>query len=418
LSIDNLWVYVAINLVCFAVAWPVARGDRFYRAHLSALSVGRYQMLDGLRGWLAIGVFVSHVADSYFFYKEGEYGSLAAPFLTMTGDVGVSLFFMITGFLFWGRVLRSKGTFDVQAFFVSRLRRIVPMYLVSVLMVLAVVALLSGFSLRVDLHNLVRELRPWFSFGFIRPGDVNGVKDAYSINAVYWTLAYEWLFYLSLPLLALFAKGRWSLLLLCIAFVFSVRDPVVPNFIFGALAAVSVEKKILGPEMARPWMTPVPLLALAGAFLFPFGYTLGAEILLFFFFLSVVHGNSLFGVLSSRTAHLLGTISYSLYLTHSIVLFVVLRIVNHYSPIIAMDPRQYLAFAALAAGLSVLVSVVTYRYIEHPFLASKGSWLMKNRAPADPVQVPPSTPNVATLRPMTFPVGNSGSGEKALTKRG
>ena len=415
--IDNLWVYVAINLVCFAVAWPIARSNRFYRAYLSALSEGRHQMLDGLRGWLAIGVFLSHVADSYFYYTQGEYGSPDAPFLTMTGDIGVSLFFMITGFLFWGRVFRSKGALDVPAFYTSRLRRIVPMYLVSVLMVLAVVAVLSGFSLRVEPLNLVRELRSWFSFGFIRPGDVNGIKDAYTINAAYWTLAYEWLFYLSLPLLALFSRGRWSLLLLGVAFFFSARNPVTLNFIFGALAAVSVEKKIFGAEMAHPWITPIPLFALASVFLFPDAFTLGAATLLFLFFLFVIHGNSLFGVLSSRSAHLLGTISYSLYLTHSIVLFTVLRIANHYYPIIAMDSRQYLTFAALAAGLSVLVSAVTYRYVEHPFLSPKGGLsLVRNRANADPARVSPSTPTVATLHTMTsFQDSRSESGEKAQT---
>ncbi len=418
MTIDKLWVYVAINLVCFAAAWPIARGNRFYRANLSALSEGRYQMLDGLRGWLAIGVFASHVADSYFYYTQGEYGSPTAPFLTMTGDIGVSLFFMITGFLFWGRVFRSAGAFDVRAFYTSRVRRIVPMYLVSVLMVLAVVAGLSGFSLRVDALNLARELRPWFSFGFIRPGDVNGVKDAYTINAAYWTLAYEWLFYMALPLLALFSRGTRSVLLLCVAFFFSSRNPVTLNFIFGALAAVSVDKKIFGPQMARPWMTPIPLFALASVFLFPDAFALGAATLLFLFFLFVIHGNSLFGVLSTRSAHFLGTISYSLYLIHSIVLFSVLRIANHYYPIIAMDPRQYLAFAALAAALSVLVSAATYRYVEHPFLSPKGLSLVKNRVNADPARVAPSTPTVATLRTMTsFSIGRSGGGEKALTRR-
>ena len=417
MSIDKLWVFIAINLVCFAVAWPIARSDRFYRAHLSGLSEGRYQMLDGLRGWLAIGVFASHVADSYFYYTRGEYGSPTAPFLTMTGDIGVSLFFMITGFLFWGRVLRSAGALDVAAFFTSRLRRIVPMYLVSVLMVLAVVAVLSGFSLRVDPLNLVRELRSWFSFGFIRPGDVNGVKEAYSINAVYWTLAYEWLFYLALPLLALFSRGGWSLLLLGIAFFFSSYNPIALNFIFGALAALSVDKKIFKHQMTRPWMTPIPLFALAGVFLFPETFTLGAATLLFLFFLFVIHGNSLFGVLASRSVHLLGTISYSVYLTHSIVLFTVLRIANHYHPIIDMDPREYLAFAALAAVLTVLVSAITYRYVEHPFLSSKGLSIGRNLANADLTRVASSVPSVTTLRTMaSVPSSRSGRGEKALTK--
>src|SRR5205823_998855 len=118
----------------------------------------------------------------------------AAPqvFYDLTGKVGVSLFFMITGFLFWGRVLRAGSALDIEALYVSRLRRIVPMYLVSVVLSLFVVAVLSGFSLHVSLVELLRELRSWFSFGFTYAGDINGVKDAHRINAVYWTLAFEW----------------------------------------------------------------------------------------------------------------------------------------------------------------------------------------------------------------------------------
>jgi peptidoglycan/LPS O-acetylase OafA/YrhL len=414
MNIDSVWVYVAVNLVCFAVAWPVARHSRFYRAHLSALSEGRFQMLDGLRGWLAIGVFLSHVADSYFYYAQGEYGSQAAPFLTMTGEVGVSLFFMITGFLFWGQALRADGELDVAAFYTSRLRRIVPMYLVSVLMVLAVVAALSKFSLRVDPVNLVRELRSWFSFGFVVPGDINGVKDANSINAVYWTLAYEWLFYLALPLLALFARSKWTVLFLGIAFLFSSRVPVTLNFLFGALAAISVDKRVFGPCLSRPWITPLPLAALASSFLLPSAYMLDAAILLFLFFLFVIHGNSLFGQLASRGSHLLGTISYSLYLIHSIVLFVVLRIANRYYPIIAMDTGRYLALAALAAVLAVLVSALTYRYVEHPFLSTRKSSLVRRRPDADATRDSRPGSRLAALLPVTsFPVGR----EKALTRR-
>ena len=403
MSIDKIWVYVAINLVCFAAAWLIARRVPFYRAQLGAMAQDtRYQMLDGLRGWLAIGVFLSHVADSYFYYKQGVYGSLEAPFLTMTGDVGVALFFMITGFLFWTRVRRSGPAFDVRAFYISRLRRIVPMYLVSVVMVMAVIAVLSGFALRVDPVSLLRELRPWFSFGFLRPGDVNGVTDAYSINAVYWTLAFEWLFYISLPLMALFAKGRWALLLLGVALFFGMRLPITLNFIFGALAAVAVEKKIFGTILARPWVTPIGLLALACAFLFPFGDMPGAEILLFIFLLFVLHGNSMFGVLTARSSHLLGTISYSLYLTHTIVLFVVLRMANHYFPIKTMDTPMYLGFCAAAAALSVLVSAFTYRYIEYPFLSAKGLPAWGKARGADALHG--SNPPVGTLQSVTsFP---------------
>jgi peptidoglycan/LPS O-acetylase OafA/YrhL len=90
-----------------------------------------------------------------------------AGFFGMTVEIGVALFFMITGFLFWGRVLRAETGLNVEALYTSRLRRIVPMYLVSVAMSLTVVAAMSDFTLQVSPINLMRELRAWSSFGYM-----------------------------------------------------------------------------------------------------------------------------------------------------------------------------------------------------------------------------------------------------------
>jgi peptidoglycan/LPS O-acetylase OafA/YrhL len=93
---------------------------------------------------------------------------------------------------------------------------------------------------------------------------------------------------------------------------------------------------------------------------------------MFIFFLFVVHGNSLFGLLATRASKLLGTISYSIYLVHCIALFVVMRAVNVLVPVGTLSPLEYWSFAAAAALLAVCVSALTYRYVEHPFLSASG----------------------------------------------
>lgn len=372
MSIADPWPFFAINLLCFAAAFAIARGSRFYRELLGNSESGRTEMLDGLRGWLALGVFFAHSIASYSWYATGDWGGAIAPFYGRAGQVGVSIFFMITGYLFWGRVVRSKGKFDVPAFYLSRVRRIAPMYLMSLLMVLAVVAVLSGFALRVEPGALVRELRSWLSFGFMYAGDLNGVKDAHNINAVYWTLAYEWMFYLSLPMLALFWRGPALLVMAVSAFLFCLQTPVTLNFIAGGAAAMLVERRVFGAALAAKWMTPLPLAALALVFTYPSAYGLMPSLLMFIFFLFVVHGNSLFGLLATRASKLLGTVSYSIYLVHCIALFVVMRAVNAALPVGALEPLEYWSFAAVAALLAVGVSALTYRYVEHPFLATRG----------------------------------------------
>jgi peptidoglycan/LPS O-acetylase OafA/YrhL len=92
-------------------------------------------MIDGLRGWLALGVFFTHVALMYAYNVSGAWEAPASAFYRLTGEIAVSLFFMITGFLFWTRALRGGDAFDAAALYRSRLRRIVPMYLVSVALI-------------------------------------------------------------------------------------------------------------------------------------------------------------------------------------------------------------------------------------------------------------------------------------------
>jgi peptidoglycan/LPS O-acetylase OafA/YrhL len=379
MDITSLWPFFLINIACFAIGWLIVLGSPFYRQHIAGLRQGRAQMLDGLRGWLALGVFFQHVVNTWFLHTQGKWDAAPAHFYELAGAVGVSLFFMITGFLFWTRVLRSQGKLDTKALYLSRVRRILPMYLVSVLMALTVVAALSGFALRVGAPELARELRSWFSFGFMDSGDVNGVTNAHYIEAVYWTLAYEWVFYLALPFLGLFVRPLAFAGLLGLVCLYGMRAPVTLNFAFGAVAAVLLERGVFRDLLSRPLLTSIPLACLAAVFAFPsaFGFAPGA--LLFVFFLFVVHGNSLFGLLESTGAKLLGTVSYSIYLVHCIVLFVVMHLVDARQPLAAMNPLDYWMFAGLAGVLAVLISAITYRYVEHPFL-SAGSAARRQRA--------------------------------------
>ena len=369
--IDNPAPFFAINFLCFVLAGLIFRNSGFYRELLGKVEADHSNMIDGLRGWLALGVFFTHVTIMHSYFVAGKLEVPAGTFYDMTGQVAVSLFFMITGFLFWSRVLRSDGVLNVETFYVSRLRRIVPMYLASVAMSLVVVAALSGFSLKVSPYELLRELRAWFSFGFMYAGDINGIKDAHHINAVYWTLAFEWGFYVALPLLAILARGTGAFLVFSIAFLYCLQTPVTLNFIAGALAAVMVERKLIG-DRAKPWIyAPLPIAALAAVFTFPTAYAVSPVVLMFVFFLFVVGGNSLIGLLASRPARLLGTISYSIYLVHCVVLYVVVRTVHQHLSIASLDQYEYWSIAALAAMIAVLLSAITYKYVEHPFISLK-----------------------------------------------
>jgi peptidoglycan/LPS O-acetylase OafA/YrhL len=368
MSLSHPAAWFAICALCLLIAWALARTSAFYRAELDAPGASRFASVDGLRGFLALGVFGAHAVAMYMLFAHGRWATDASQFHYHASGAGVSLFFMITGFLFWLRVLRMGKALDTRAFLLSRVRRLTPMYAMSVLMVLLVIATVSGFALHTSPVALARELRPWLSFGFMDTGAVNGVAEARYVNAVYWTLAFEWAFYLALPLLALFARGWGAAALVAAVLLFGTQSPIVFNFLFGALAAWLVHARALEGRLRARWLGAVALVSLGAYFAMPGLYSLPQAAALFGFFVFVVHGNDLFGLLTSRPARLLGTISYSIYLTHCIALFVTVRAVNALRPIETLDGIQYWLLAALAAAGCVLLSAVTYRYVEYPFL--------------------------------------------------
>jgi peptidoglycan/LPS O-acetylase OafA/YrhL len=370
-----------IVALCLALAAVIHASSPFFRARLAEEEGRRYETLDGLRGLAALSVFFAHAATSYFWYTEGRWDSTEAHFYGALGAIGVCLFMMVTGFLFWSRVLREGESLNALKLYRSRIRRLVPMYLASVLLSALVVAVLTGFKLQTEPVQLLRELRAWLSFGFIQNGDLNGLKDARYINAVYWTLALEWAFYIALPFLALFQRG-WRFWLLCaLTLYFGLRSPIYLCFLAGALAALAVERgpltnergQPLGGQLSAPILAPLALGALGAALLFPQMYAWAPIGLMALFFLCVLDGQSLFGLLRCRPARLLGAISYSVYLVHCIVLYVVMRAVNARTPIGELGVLEYWSVAGLAVLLAVGLSALTYRYIEYPFLAPRSA---------------------------------------------
>ena len=90
-------------------------------------------------------------------------------------------------------------------------------------------------------------------------------------------------------------------------------------------------------------------------------------------FVLIASGNDLFGLLTAPASKYLGTISYSVYLLHGIVLFCVLRLVNLVYPIQGMNPLHFWLLAGICGLLVIVFAGISYRYIEYPFLRLKPS---------------------------------------------
>jgi peptidoglycan/LPS O-acetylase OafA/YrhL len=155
-----------------------------------------------LRGFLGIGVFIHHTVITWF-YLHGHGWTLPPSRLVVhLGQTSVALFFMITAFLFWSRVLSRGSGLNWAEFFISRLCRLYPAYLV---MLALLVAVAWGFASQQQQANgnFWPSLASWLVFTMFGTLNLNGLPDTGEAVAwVTWSLPYEWLFYLSLPCLA------------------------------------------------------------------------------------------------------------------------------------------------------------------------------------------------------------------------
>ena len=142
----SIWPYFAcmvllLVLGCapfFAIADtpPNPRGDRFSN-------------LDGLRGFLAFGVFFHHAAIYHQYLQDGQWILPPSRFYSLIGQAGVALFFMITGYLFWGRMIAERGRPNWIKLYTGRIFRIGPLYLFALAVMLLIVFQRTGFTLHV-----------------------------------------------------------------------------------------------------------------------------------------------------------------------------------------------------------------------------------------------------------------------------
>jgi len=372
-----------ITMTLMIIAKTVDARSSFYREQInSEISGKRFHSIDGLRGFLAIFVMYHHAVINYFYYSTGHWTTPPSRLATLFGQGGVAMFFMVTALLFWSRALASDGRMDLQKFFWSRLMRMVPMYVVAASALIITALALTHFRLTYSPMQLIKDASAWLLFTFPGMPNINGLSNTALLNTVFWSLVYEWKFYLIFPLMVFFARGRSSWVLLIVSAMlieWYTATNVEWYFIYGALTATIFAKF---PEIKRFFAGAIgSFLAIATLVLIfqstPTAYSPAAAPLFFVVFFIIASGNTMFGVLTSRPARMLGMISYSVYLLHNFLLYLAFRLVNHYQGVETLAAPTYWIITGGVAATVISLSAVTYRFVEFPFLkARQPKWLL------------------------------------------
>ena len=365
----------------------------------------RNALIDGFRG-LSIGLVVVGHLMQFRFQDYLQLPPIAIPGYTdefipqlpfnfghLLGDIGVNLFFIISGFLITSLLLHEetkRGSISVRAFYTRRILRILPAFYAYLL---AIAALTLIGLVHVPYSNILR------SGAFL--SDLHRFPSHWFV-AHTWSLSVEEQFYILWPaLLIVFAKARgWLGLAIFVGLLaLSPVSPLATRFAYiaiGALYAMSPRvKREIDAIGARSW-APLLAIGLFAIAVMPPGVVFldnilnaaGPVLLAVLFFGALAKQGPLCRLVDMVWLQRLGLISYSVYLWQQLSLGPTSMYGGHW--------MLSLPFFFLAPAL------ISYFAIERPFIAigrrlSKGMEAAAPSRPAhDSISPAADQPSIAT----------------------
>ncbi|WP_349569845.1 acyltransferase family protein [Azotobacter salinestris] len=349
--------------------------------------------IQALRAFAAWLVVFHHFMQVFFDFKAD---TLAGHLLSTRGQVGVDIFFVISGFVIYlasaGKPIASKR------FILDRLIRIVPAYWIFTLLTASIIY----FDARVMPVYAVDPITLLKSLLFI-PAQNPGGFGFYPVLPVGWTLNFEMMFYI-LFALALCAGRRhraWVTALLVLALsgwlahqslVSSFyTNPVIYEFLLGIGLAVIYRRGWLPALSGRMLLAPALIAASATAMILwfddrhPYRWLTwgvpGAALVA-----AMISMEHLFN--GSQVLRKLGDWSYSVYLLHIIVLWCGAYLLDQH-----LDPYLILT---LCVPVITLGAWLSFTYIEMGLSRRlKHRFGLSRPVPANTEAIPPHLPNNA-----------------------
>lgn len=349
----------------------------------------RFNTIDGLRGFLALGVFIHHSTIWYQYIKTGKWSLPDSNLYIHLGETSVTLFFMITSFLFVTKLIDTKETdFNWKQFFISRFFRLAPVYIFSILIITFLVMQISDWNLNVTIYTFVNSIIEWLTFTIIDRPYINNYEFTDKINAgVTWSLAYEWLFYFSLPIISLlmfYKKIKVQYILISTVFItfFCLTHIIEINYIYtfiGGIMAAFLSKYVsINTKIKNQVSSIIVIICLLVIHQFSSAKNEYCIILISVVFTLVSLGTSIFGILNLSTFKFLGKISYSVYLLHGIIMFFTFHFIIKIDHLKLYSASEFSFIMFIITIIVIIISFLCYRFIENPFINKSKSIFKKN----------------------------------------
>lgn len=337
--------------------------------------------MEGLRGLATILIFLVHYSTlSQPWISTLILHSYYASIVHALGNVGVDLFFVLSGFLIYGSLITSSPTFI--KYFSRRIQRIYPTFTV-------VFIIYIGLSIFFPSKNKVPS-QFWEASQYVLENFLllPGLFDIEPIITVAWSLSYEFFFYLSVPILIYslnlksWKAGHRILFFLLLA----ITILIAPSLFGGHVRFAMFISGILVFECSKFFIIPrkmdlfgivaliLALMITALQSLYGFNGQWKFAGLTFFFLILCLACFSLDGMTSKifrwTPIRWLGNISYSFYLTHSLVLNAFFLALPKLFPQTGSDLAIFWLCLPLSFIFSFLASSLLFAYVEKPLSLS------------------------------------------------
>jgi exopolysaccharide production protein ExoZ len=351
---------------------------------LEGANAKRMLTMEGARGLAVALVFLVHYRAAFVRWTgSGTVTESVTQFLWTIGHAGVDLFFVLSGYLIYGAVL--KPSLDYTKFMGRRVQRIYPTFLVVFAMY---IALSFAFPSQSKLPSNALDAAVLIVQNLLL---LPGIFPVEAIVSVAWSLSYEFFYYVTLPLLVLaLGMRKWQprqrvifFSLLSLAFVaswflFAPKAPRLLMFVAGILLYELVHSLDFAPKVsaAFEWfalaLTLAAFAAIAYVETIPENGELLRLIVSFVAFGTLVFAcfraeGPLYRAFAWTPLRWLGNMSYSYYLIHALTINASAMLLGKVLPSSLAGPALYWLMFVPVFAATLITSTLLFMLVEKPF---------------------------------------------------
>ncbi|MDI1233275.1 MAG: acyltransferase [bacterium] len=353
--------------------------------------------LNGLRFIAALLVIIHHIEQFKYILKVSTYWG-KSPFIGIIGNLGVVMFFVLSGFLITYLLLSEEHAFktiSIKKFYIRRILRIWPLYFMLILIAFLILPNISLFTLpgygkEVVYSSLLLKL---VLYALFFPNLVLWLVGVVPYASHTWSIGLEEQYYLIWPvLLKYFKKYRLLLIVLIILiymgfaqFLETPYSDFIPhkNVIVALWGCFNIDCMAIGGFYAILLFKKNWILSLITNTYFFYLTILFVSALMFKgIFVPIIHYEFyavLFGIiilnfavnkkmhlsLENKVMNYLGSISYGLYMYHSIGIVLSIAIC------ISLNLTSNWFIYPMCFIITILLASISFKYFEKFFLKFK-----------------------------------------------